>query len=125
MKRVQLGLAVLSLSLLGGCGTMGATGLGEEAGGTNLPTGLRLLGADDGPCAGPVQLVSGIRDDADRLRISPGQNVTFRVEEQDVGWACLDEQSAASDTMECPDETTHLRVTHAAGGREVLFECYG
>jgi len=125
MPRMPMTLAVLSLSMLGGCETIGTAGLGEEVGGTDLPTGLRLLGADDGPCAGTVQLVSGIRADEDELRIAPGQNVTFRVEAEDVAWACLDERSAASDTMECPAETTHLRVTHAAGGQEVLFECYG
>lgn len=126
MQKALLCLAVcLPISLLAGCSTSRTVGLGEETGSARLAAGLRLLESDDGECAGSVQLLSGVRGDSDELRITRGQNATFEVEGADIAWACLDAQSAASDTMECPAETTHVRVTAAAGGREVLFECYG
>ena len=29
------------------------------------------------------------------------------------------------ETVECPDETSHVRITRASTGNEFLFECYG
>jgi hypothetical protein len=124
MKAICLA-ACLPLTWIGGCEMTRTPGLGEETGATRLPTGLRLLEADDAACLGTVQLLTGIRAADEALRIAAGENATFRIEQDEIAWACLDEQSAASETLECPVESTYVRITRGAAGQEILFECYG
>jgi len=126
MERLQIGLATcVSLLLLGGCGVIGTAGLGEEAGSSRLPTGLTLLEADDAECSGIVELEAGVRADTDERRVLPGQNATFELADEDIGWVCLDERFPDAESLDCPRDTTHVRVTRGTGGEEVLFECYG
>ena len=125
MKTINCAIAVLFAALLTGCALSGTAGLGEEAGATRLPSGLTLLGSETFECGGTVQVVSGVRARDSELQIAAGQNATYRVDNGDIGWACLERGSPASDTVRCSAETTHVRITTAAVGRELLFECYG
>jgi hypothetical protein len=118
--------AVLSV----GCATTTTTD--EDARAARLPTGVTLLESDRSECAGSVaideRLVSGARR-AD-LVIQPGQNAVFEVDaddddDVDIDWTCVGTSDTDEETVECPDETSHVRVTRASTGNEFLFECYG
>jgi hypothetical protein len=116
--------------LSAGCATTTTTD--EDARATRLPTGVTLLESDRSECAGSVaiaeRLVSGARR-AD-LVIQPGQNAVFEVDaddenDLDIGWTCVGTSDTDEETVECPDETSHVRVTRASTGNEFVFECYG
>ncbi|HEU4616711.1 MAG TPA: hypothetical protein VFV10_01655, partial [Gammaproteobacteria bacterium] len=80
----------LPLSLLAGCAST-ASGLGEEAGTTKLPTGLKLLDSEKQTCGGNVQVGQDATGRAldEKLFVKPGQNGTFEVRDSDVRWACV------------------------------------
>ena len=123
MRNVLLtGAALLPACVLAACAAR-APGLGDDTG-ARLPTGATLLRADDDECAGIVELGRGVRSRGD-AQVSPGQNATFRVTNQDIVWTCLDRTLPDSETMECPADTEYVRITRSAGGDDVLFECFG
>lgn len=121
---------VVSLSVLAGCAAT-APGLGDEAGGTSLPSGLTLLDSDEGSCEGTVQVADEMVDGDggldSELYVEPGENATFELSERydELEWACVDSGSPDVDTMRCPRGTAYVRITRASIGDELLFECYG
>ena len=46
-------------------------------------------------------------------------------EDVEIGWTCVGEAETDRNTAECPDETSHVRITRASTGNEFLLECYG
>ncbi|HEX6992723.1 MAG TPA: hypothetical protein VF339_01110 [Gammaproteobacteria bacterium] len=100
--------------------------------GTRLPNGVTLLGADSAPCADVLMIEpsGGGEDDApdlrddDVARVREGQFVVLEVTDPNVGWVCLGDPTR-SDTMECPSETTHVRISRNIDEDVVLFECFG
>jgi len=130
-KLLASGAAALLVLALGGCETTSGTpGLGDESNLTDL-SGLRLLGSDETDCDGVLQVDSEQDDDDDLgegLYVESGANATFELEndDEDLDWACIGEDGdSRSDTFDCPDGATHVRITRAGDGDNVLFECYG
>lgn len=132
-KLLASGAAALLVWVLGGCAVEPFTpGLGEESGSADL-SGLTLLESDEADCDGMVQVDSDpLEDDGDGLGgeffVQAGQNTVFELDddEEDMDWACVSEDGDSDvETLECPDGATHVRITRAGDGGEVLFECYG
>ena len=98
--------------------------------GTRLPNGVTLLGADAAPCRDTLVIEqSGEEGDArfeddEVARVRQGQFIVLEVDDPNVGWVCLGD-SSRSDTMECPSETTHVRISRNIEDDVVLFECFG
>lgn len=110
-----------------GCAT-GAAGLGDEAGTTQLPPGLRLIDSTEGECDDSVHV--GAESSADarlgpQLFVEPGQNATFAIRETPVRWACIDDDSQDFHEFRCGAEATYVRFTRATDGGELLLECFG
>jgi hypothetical protein len=113
-----------------GCATTGTNN--DDARTARLPTGITLLESNREQCAGSVaiddsSIASARRSD---LVISRGQNAVFEVEENDdddieVGWTCVGTADADRERIECPDDTSHVRITRGSTGDEFLLECYG
>ena len=133
MKLFASGTAVVMV-LIGGCAVDGGTpGLGDDAGLVDL-SGLTLLESGEAECDGIVQVDSAnLEGDGEGLGggfvVEAGQNAVFEFEEaanEDIDWACVgDDGRSDVANAECPDGTSHVRVTRARTGGEVLFECYG
>ena len=88
----------------------------------DLPDRSTLLRSDDTPCDGDLIIESD--DDRDDLRrVRRGQNRVFEIENENVSWVCLGQGETRSDTMECPADTTHLRISRDED--IATFECYG
>ena len=103
----------------------------NDAGSVRLPTGVTLLDSDRNECTGSVAIDESIVASAQRsdLVIERGQNVTFEVDADtdddiEVGWTCVGSANTDRDVVECPEETSHVRITRGAGDDFVL-ECYG
>jgi hypothetical protein len=93
--------------------------------GTRLPNGVTLLGADSAPCADTLVIEPrGENADDELARIRAGQFVVLEVDDPGVPWVCLGD-SSRSDTMECPADTTHVRISRSIDDDVVLFECFG
>lgn len=119
--------AIAGLTTLGGC-VSGSAGLGEQAGTTELPTGLTLTNSSAAECGDSVHIGAGALTEArlgPELFIQPGQNATFRVNETPVNWACIDDDSREFQALQCTEETGYVRITRAADGEELLLECFG
>lgn len=131
LMRPQGWLYLTAFAVLGaGCAT--TTTSDEDARTARLPTGVTLLESDRNECEGSVAIdetaIAGSRR-AD-LVIQPGQNATFEVdvdedEDVEIDWTCVGTADADRNTAECPDETSHVRITRATTGDEFLLECYG
>jgi hypothetical protein len=121
---------LVPLYLLAAC-VATAPGLGDEAGSTTLPSGLTLLDSDESRCDGTVQVADETFEDGggldDRQFVEPGENATFTLSPRydEIEWACVGQGSSDVDSMRCPRGTSHVRVTRATTGGEILFECYG
>jgi hypothetical protein len=105
---------------------------GTSGGNARLPIGVTLLDADRGQCAGTVAIDdSSIATAQTRaLVIQRGQNATFPVDadyddDVEIDWTCVGSASAVEHSAECPDDTSHVRVTRELTGSEFLVECYG
>lgn len=91
-----------------------------------------MLDSNREQCAGSITIdersvASARRSD---LVISRGQNAVFEVDENDddeieVGWTCVGESDTERERVECPDDTSHVRITRGSTGDEFLLECYG
>lgn len=112
-------------------GFLACAAVAQEVG-TRLPNGVTLLGADSTPCSNAL-MIEGRAADGDELarlrddevaRVREGQFVVLEVDDPNVGWVCLGD-STSSDTMECPSETTHVRISRNIDDDIVLFECFG
>ncbi len=129
--RPQSWLYLSAFAVLGaGCAT--TTSSDEDARTARLPTGVTLLESDRNECEGSVAIdetaIAGSRR-AD-LVIQRGQNATFEVdvdddEDVEIDWTCVGVANADRNTVECPEDTTHVRITRASTGDEFLLECYG
>jgi hypothetical protein len=102
----------------------------EDARAARLPTGVTLLDSNREECAGPVAIddsvIAGARED---LVVQRGENATFEVDadaDEDIAirWTCVGSVSAERESVGCPEETSHVRVTRATGN-DFLLECYG
>ena len=126
-RLLHVPLAIFAAGTLGGCAT-GAVGLGEEAGTTELPSGLRMLASTEGECGDSLQIGAGSVADArlgPELYVEPGQNATYAVSTPPVNWACVDGDSREFHALECSEETSHVRITRVADGDELVLECFG
>lgn len=131
MQKLLTGCGLLlSATLLAGC-TVTTPGLGDEAGNRSLPSGLRLLDSDEAECDGSVQIAEETIEDEgegldDSFLVDSGENATFELEDdEEIEWACVDDESSEVESMRCPPGATHIRITRATAGGELLFECYG
>lgn len=128
--RPQGWLYLTAFAVLGaGCAT---TTTGDDARTARLPTGVTLLESDRNECAGTVTIdeaaIAGSR--AEDLVIQRGQNAIFEVdadadEDVEIDWTCVGTAATDRNNAECPDETSHVRITREATGNEFLLECYG
>jgi len=123
--------ALLSVLLIAGCVTT-TPGLGDESGNAILPSGMTLLDSDEAECDGTVQVAEEmIEDEGEGLQgeffVEAGENATFELEEEyeSIEWACVGEDSQDTESTRCPREATHVRITRASSGDELIFECYG
>jgi hypothetical protein len=111
-----------ALALLCGVEALGTSAFADDREGSGLPDGAKLLKSDDTECDG-VLMASGLKSDQAAERIKEGDKRTFKVDGQNVPWTCLGKEGSRSGTMECPERTTHVRITHDANVAK--FECYG
>ena len=98
-----------------------------------LPTGVTLLDSDRHQCDGSVAIderaVSNTRR-SDPV-VQRGQNAIIEVDADadddnvELGWTCVGSASAARNTAECPEDTSHVRITRESTGDDFLIECYG
>lgn len=123
--------AFVSLALMAGCATT-SPGLGHSSGNASLPSGLRLLDSDDSSCDGTVQVgeenLEGHGDGLDgAFVVDAGENATFEFneDEDEFQWACVGAGSPDAASIRCPRDSTHVRITRATSGGDLLFECYG
>lgn len=97
-----------------------------------LPTGVTLLDSDRNQCNGSVAIDERAVSNARRtdLVLQRGQNAIIEVDagtgdDVEIGWTCVGSASAARNTAECPEETSHVRITRDATADDFLIECYG
>jgi hypothetical protein len=128
--RPQSWIYIAAFAVLGaGCVT---TTTNEDARTTRLPTGVTLLDSDRNSCAGSVSIDERSIESARRsdLVIQRGQNAVFMIDADDaddveIDWTCVGSANADRETAECPDDTSHVRITRETTGNDFLLECYG
>jgi hypothetical protein len=62
------------------------------------------------------------------LVIARGDNATFRIDaddDVDIDWTCVGPTDTDRNTLECPDDTSHVRITRETTDNAFLLECYG
>lgn len=126
--RVQSWACLAALATLGtGCAVVTT----DDAGAVRLPTGAVLLESDRSSCAGAVALEDDFIRGSGRadLVIQRGGNATFELDADDddeveIDWTCVGAAETERDTVECPEDTSFLRITRS-NEDEFLFECYG
>lgn len=97
-----------------------------------LPTGVTLLDSDRNDCDGSIAIDERAVSKARRsdLVLQRGQNAIIEVDadaddDVEIGWTCVGSASTARNTAECPEETSHVRITRDSSGDDFLIECYG
>ncbi len=130
--RPQGWLYLTAFAVLGaGCAT---TGTNEDPRAARLPTGVTLLESDRNQCEGSVAIDERAAASARRsdLVIQRGQNAVIEIDEDfadnddvEIGWTCVGSADTDRNTAECPEETSHVRITRDATGDDFLLECYG
>jgi hypothetical protein len=114
--------------LAAGCATTTTT---DDDRAARLPTGVTLLESDRSECEGSVAIDESVVASARRadLVIQRGANATFEIDADDedveIEWTCVGANDTERNTAECPEETSHVRITRAATGDELVLECYG
>jgi len=114
--------------LAAGCATVSTD---DDARNARLPTGVTLLESDRNDCAGAIAIDERVVANAGRadLVVQRGQNATFEIDADDddveIEWTCVGSADTDRNSVECPEETSHVRVTRATTGDEFLLECYG
>ena len=117
-------------SLATGCAV--TTDTDADARPVRLPTGVTLLDSDRNQCDGSVAIDERAVSNARRsdLVVQRGQSAIIEVDADDdddleLGWTCVGSASAARNTAECPEDTSHVRITRDSTGDDFLIECYG
>ena len=112
-----------------GCATTTTT---DDDRAARLPTGVTLLESDRSECEGSVAIDESVVASARRadLVIQRGANATFEIDADDdedfeIEWTCVGANETERNSAECPEETSHVRITRAATGDELVLECYG
>ena len=103
----------------------------QDARSARLPTGVTLLDSSREECEGSVAIDDAAIESARRedLVVQRGQNATFEIdadadEDVEIEWTCVGAADTERETIECPEDTSWVRVTRASGD-DFLFECYG
>lgn len=145
MKRVTTALSAgMALAVLCGAGSLDTVAVAQDDGiegifdrardrardsdifdrdRSDLALGATLLQAEETECQGAL-IASGIGRSGEEVHgIRAGEERLFSVADQVVPWACLGARTARSDVMECPNETTDVRISN--DGNVARFECYG
>jgi hypothetical protein len=107
------------LATLAGCA---GTSTNNTAGA--LPNGVTLLKSEKDNCTGVVHVDRGTAG-SNEIVVRTGQNASFKVDEEPVGWTCIGDTKAESDRLTCPSRTSYVRITRPASGEQFLVECYG
>jgi len=127
-KRPLISALIVPFVFVAGCAT---TALDEDARYARLPTGVTLLESDRDECEGIVQVAERTslgRARGDDVVLRQGQNATFEidVEDEDVQWSCIgDSGTEDREAIDCPANTSHVRITREAEGDNFVLECYG
>ena len=126
------GWAYLTAFALLGAGCVTTATDDNDGRSVRLPTGVTLLDSDRSECEGAVaideSIVASTRDSD--FVIERGQNATFQVdadaddEDVEVEWTCVGAANTDRNALECPEETSYVRITRGAD-EEFLLECYG
>lgn len=117
------------LAAAAGCTTLDSGG-GQTSRYARLPTGVTLLDTDSGRCSGAVQVreEQGGRTRDSELLLKPGENATFAIDVSDgdeLEWSCIGEERSVRSEVDCPDATSHVRITRRAEGADLTLECFG
>jgi hypothetical protein len=125
---ICLTTAFATLAVLAGCATSGTNVANSRY--ARLPTGVTLLDTDSGRCSGSVQVreEQGGRIHDEELVLRPGENATFNVDIRDgdrLEWICIGGTRSATNRVDCPDATSHVRISRRAEGADLTLECYG
>jgi len=133
-KSIGLTFVVAALVVVGGCASSSHNVANDRY--AKLPTGVTLLDTDTARCSGSVQ----VREEQNghvheqALVLAPGENATFPVDVRDgdrLSWSCVgdtrsgDTRSVTSNRVDCPDATSHVRISRRAEGSDLTLECYG
>lgn len=116
------------LALLGPLAGCTLVGPAVDGGVAQLPTGVTLLESDEDSCAGIIHVDEQSVSRSGEVVVRPGQNAAFRVDDERIAWTCIDatdEGSVNEDRVDCPDETSHVRITRTANDETFLVECFG
>ena len=133
MQKTSKCLSLLApLAIVAGC-TVANSGLDESSRDARLPTGVTLLESDREECEGVVELREGSVRTNDRARtndrtgllVRQGQNATFEVDDEHIELTCVGESSTNSETIDCPTDTSHVRISRSTQGDDFVLECYG
>jgi hypothetical protein len=118
-------------ALTSGCAVFDSENEQQDARSARLPTGVTLLDSSREECAGSVAIDDAVIESTRRedLVVQRGQNATFEIdaepdEDVEIEWTCVGTADTERETIECPEDTSWLRVTRAAGD-DFLLECYG
>ena len=103
----------------------------RDARNARLPTGVTLLDSSREECAGSVAIDDSLIASARRedLVIQRGGNATFELDANadddiEIDWTCVGSANTQRERIECPEDTSWVRVTRATGD-DFLLECYG
>jgi len=129
-KRPQGWLYLTAFTVLA-AGCAGTTTTADDRA-ARLPTGITLLESDRNECEGSVAFDESLVANARRadLVINRGANATFEIdsdtgEDVEIEWTCVGASDTERNINECPEETSHVRITRSATGDDFLLECYG
>ena len=117
-------------ALTAGC-VYGSNTSQSDARNARLPTGVTLLASKGNDCAGTVAIDDSVVAGSSRegLVVQRGENATFKVsaeayDDVQIKWTCVGTTASERETVNCPDETSYVRITRAEGD-DFLLECYG
>jgi hypothetical protein len=127
-KSVSHTIVLAAFAAIAGCATSNTSTTSSRY--AKLPTGVTLLDTDSGRCAGAVQVreEQGGRSHDSELSLKPGENATFAVAIDDgdrLEWSCIGESRTVNNRVDCPDATSHVRISRRAAGDDLTLECYG
>ena len=124
-KLVVTCASLASVMLVSGCAVSRS---GSEVDDARLPTGVTLLESERDECRGVIEIdQDSVRGRSEGLVVRQGQNATFEIgdDDEEIEWTCIGESSSERETMECPDDSTHVRITRGSTGDDFVVECYG